>query len=156
MPGSPHSQQLSPDQMPAHKLGLQMQRLVLALSFGLLVACGGGSGGETTGDNAGGGGIEDTSSTGGKTDSGGTGDTGGAGDPGETGGTGDTGSTGDTGGTGGAGDTGGTDGGSTALTITSSIPLRYQWGTLAIGSTVYSDRTYTFSSVPAAYLGVQH
>jgi len=61
----------------------------------------------------------------------------------------------DGGGTGGT-TGGGTDGGSTELTITSSIPLRYQWGTLAIGSTVYSDRTYTFSSVPAAYLGVQH
>ncbi len=63
----------------------------------------------------------------------------------------------ETGSTGGTIDTGGT-GGSTTSTLEVSVPTpsTYEWDTLAIGSLVYIDRSYTYSSIPANLIGDQY
>jgi len=120
----------TPSESPAFLRNIQ--RLSLIVIFGLLVACGGSDNSDDS-DN-----VIDTTGTDGT---------------GETGGAGDTGGIGDTDGTGGAGDNGG---GSLALELSTPAPSNYVWGTLAFGSNVYVDRTYTYTTVPSAYLGLQY
>ena len=42
----------------------------------------------------------------------------------------------------------------TILPISNTSPASYSWGLLAVGATQYVDRTFTFTAVPAAYLGL--
>jgi chitodextrinase len=46
-------------------------------------------------------------------------------------------------------------GGGTALSITGTTPSSYVWGALDVGGKVYIDRSYTYTDVSAAYLGLK-
>ncbi len=70
------------------------------------------------------------------------------------GGSADNGSPGDTLG-GGSGNPGSNSGG-TSLVVSDPAPATYTWDTLKTGSAVYIDRSYTYSSIPSAYVGARY
>jgi len=39
------------------------------------------------------------------------------------------------------------------ITVSATIPIEYNWGTLTSGTNVYIDRLYTYTTIPAAYQG---
>ena len=39
------------------------------------------------------------------------------------------------------------------ITVSATIPIEYNWGTLTSGADVYIDRNYTYTTIPAAYEG---